>query len=54
MPYQALPPVTKMLVTSMMMVMSVEVMAPRAIMAFIDRFSAAIASLSAASNRPRS
>ena len=54
MPYHALPPTTKMLVTNMMTVMSVEVIAPRRIIAFMLTRSAASASASAASKRLRS
>ena len=54
MPYHALPPHTKIDVTNMMTVMSVEVMAPRRIMAFIEIRSASIASWSASSKSCRS
>ncbi len=54
MPSQALPPATKIDVTNMMMVMSVEVMAPRRIMARMETRSVSIASVLAASKRPRS
>ena len=54
MPYHALPPTTKMLVTNMMNVMRALVMAPRRIMAFMLTRSAAIASRSASSKSSRS
>ena len=54
MPNQALPPLTKIEVTNMMIVMRALVVKPRFMVACMFTFSLSMASLSASSKRPRS